>query len=134
MQMKRIYFDHNAMSPIRPQALTAMMKILAQVGNPSSVHWYGRKAHHGLEEARETIRIINKYVLKVPLSESEIETVLRDDAFKKPVFFSGSSFLFDKFATFLKNNNHIIKINHFIIFKFFMRLIHFLFNHLKMFA
>ncbi|HPI62849.1 MAG TPA: cysteine desulfurase family protein [Alphaproteobacteria bacterium] len=53
--MKRIYFDHNAMSPIRPQALTAMMKILAQVGNPSSVHWYGRKAHHGLEEARETI-------------------------------------------------------------------------------
>ena len=27
------------------------------------------------------------------------------------MFFSGSSFLFDKFATFLKNNNHIIKIN-----------------------
>ena len=62
-------------------------------------------------DARETIRIINKYVLKVPLSDSEIETVLRDDAFKKPVFFSGSSFLFDKFATFLKNNNHIVKIN-----------------------
>lgn len=64
-----------------------------------------------VNDARETIRIINKYVLKVPLSDSEIETVLRDDAFKKPVFFSGSSFLFDKFATFLKNNNHIIKIN-----------------------
>lgn len=63
------------------------------------------------EEARETIRIINKFVLKVPLSDDEIETVLRDDAFKKPVFFMGSTFLFDKFATFLKNNNHIIKIN-----------------------
>ena len=62
-------------------------------------------------EARETIRIINKFVLKVPLSDDEIETVLRDDAFKKPVFFMGSTFLFDKFATFLKNNNHIIKIN-----------------------
>lgn len=65
----------------------------------------------GVEEARETIRIINKFVLKVPLSDDEIETVLRDDAFKKPVFFMGSTFLFDKFATFLKNNNHIIKIN-----------------------
>lgn len=64
-----------------------------------------------VEEARESIRIINKFVLKVPLSDDEIETVLRDDAFKKPVFFMGSTFLFDKFATFLKNNNHIIKIN-----------------------
>lgn len=64
-----------------------------------------------VEEARETIRIINRFVLKVPLSDDEIETVLRDDAFKKPVFFMGSTFLFDKFATFLKNNNHIIKIN-----------------------
>lgn len=64
-----------------------------------------------VEEARETIRIINEYVLKIPLSKGEIETVLRDDAFKKPVFYSGSTFLFDKFATFLKNNNHIIKIN-----------------------
>lgn len=64
-----------------------------------------------VEEARGTIRIINKFVLKVPLSDDEIETVLRDDAFKKPVFFMGSTFLFDKFATFLKNNNHIIKIN-----------------------
>ena len=64
-----------------------------------------------VEEARETIRIINKFVMKVPLSDDEIETVLRDDAFKKPVFFMGSTFLFDKFATFLKNNNHIIKIN-----------------------
>lgn len=64
-----------------------------------------------VEEARETIRIINKFVLKVPLSDDEIETVLRDDAFKKPVFFMGSTFLFDKFATFLKNNSHIIKIN-----------------------
>ncbi len=64
-----------------------------------------------VEEARETIRIINKYVLKVPLSDSEIETILRDDSFKKPVFYSGSTFLFDKFAIFLKNNAHIIKIN-----------------------
>lgn len=64
-----------------------------------------------VEEARDTIRIINRFVLKVPLSDDEINTILRDDAFKKPVFFMGSTFLFDKFATFLKNNQHIIKIN-----------------------
>lgn len=63
------------------------------------------------EEARETIRLINRYVLSDPLSERELETILRDDAFKKPVFFKDSTFLFDKFATYLKNNNHIVKIN-----------------------
>lgn len=64
-----------------------------------------------VEEARETIRIINKYVLKEPLAESELETILRDESFKKPIFFKGATFLFDKFATYIKNNNHIIKIN-----------------------
>jgi len=64
-----------------------------------------------VEEARECIRIINKYVLKDPLAESELDVVLRDDAFDKPVFFKGTSFLFDKFAVFLKNNHHIIRIN-----------------------
>lgn len=65
-----------------------------------------------VEEARETIRIINKYILSDPLDDGEIETILRDDSFKKPVFFTKKgSFLFDKFATYIKNNNHIIKIN-----------------------
>lgn len=64
-----------------------------------------------VEEAKETIRIINQYILKEPLSNSELEVILRDDAFKKPVFFKGSNFLFDKFATYIKNNNHIIRIN-----------------------
>jgi len=63
------------------------------------------------EEARETIRLINRYILSDPLSDRELETILRDDAFKKPVFFKDKTFLFDKFATFLKNNNHIVKIN-----------------------
>lgn len=65
-----------------------------------------------VDEARETIRIINKYILPDPLEESELETILRDEAFQKPVFFNKrGGFLFDKFATYLKNNNHIIKIN-----------------------
>ena len=63
------------------------------------------------EETRETIRLINRYVLDEPLSDRELETILRDDAFKKPIFFKDKTFLFDKFAVYLKNNNHIVKIN-----------------------
>ena len=64
-----------------------------------------------VEESRETIRIINSYVLKDPLSDQEIETILRDDAFKKPVFFNGSRFLFDRFAAYMKNTQHVVIIN-----------------------
>jgi putative DNA primase/helicase len=64
-----------------------------------------------VEEIRETIKIINKYILKVPLSEKELEVILRDDAFKKQSFFKGSTFLFDKFSEFLKRDSHIIKLN-----------------------
>lgn len=64
-----------------------------------------------VEEARETIKLINKYVFKVPLSETELNIILRDDAFKKPIFFQGRTFLFDKFATYIKNNNYIVRIN-----------------------
>lgn len=64
-----------------------------------------------VEESRETIRIINQYVLKEPLSDDELEVVIRDEAFAKPVFFKGTTFLFDKFSVFLKNNHHIKRIN-----------------------
>lgn len=64
-----------------------------------------------VEETRECIRILNKFVLKEPLSDEELEVILRDDAFQKPVFFMGSTFLFDKFANYMINNHHIVKIN-----------------------
>lgn len=64
-----------------------------------------------VEETREAIRIINQFVLKDPLPEQELETILRDDAFKKPVFFNGGKFLFDRFAAYMKNTQHVIRIN-----------------------
>lgn len=65
-----------------------------------------------VDEARQTIKIINKYILKDPLDENEIDTILRDEAFQKPVFFTRTgAFLFDRFASYIKSNNHIIKIN-----------------------
>lgn len=64
-----------------------------------------------VEETRECIRILNKFVLKEPLSDDELEVILRDEAFQKPVFFIGATFMFDKFANYLKNNIHVVKIN-----------------------
>jgi putative DNA primase/helicase len=68
-------------------------------------------ADYSVDEARETIKLINRFILKDPLAEDELDIILRDDAFQKPVFFKGTSFLFDKFAVFLKNNHHIKRIN-----------------------
>lgn len=62
------------------------------------------------EEARECIEIINKYVLREPLSEDELETILRDEAFPVDTFFDGKKFLHNNFAEFLKNNDHIKRI------------------------
>lgn len=64
-----------------------------------------------VDETRETIRIINKWVLPEPLSDDELEVILRDDAFKKPIFFNGAQFLFDKFANYMRNTQHIVVIN-----------------------
>lgn len=61
-------------------------------------------------EARDCINIINKYVLEKPLDEKELDTVLRDEAFKKPVFYDGKSFLHDAFGRFLISEYNIIKI------------------------
>ena len=70
-----------------------------------------QSAGYSKEEARETIRIINRFVLKNPLQDKEIDTVLRDEAFQKPTFFEGKTFLHDKFGKFLISEYHIIKIN-----------------------
>lgn len=64
-----------------------------------------------VDDCRECIRILNQYIMKDPLDAAELEVILRDEAFQKPVFFLGSTFLFDKFATYLKNNSHVVKIN-----------------------
>ena len=64
-----------------------------------------------VDETREAIRILNRFVFKEPLPDEELETILRDEAFQKPVFFNGSSFLFDKFAAYMKNNFNVVKIN-----------------------
>jgi cysteine desulfurase len=49
--MSRIYFDHNATSPLRPEARQAFLQAL-EAGNASSVHAEGRAARALIESAR----------------------------------------------------------------------------------
>jgi cysteine desulfurase len=50
-----IYLDCNASTPLRASAQAAMVDALAGVGNPSSVHRYGRLARRLIEDARERV-------------------------------------------------------------------------------
>ena len=63
------------------------------------------------DQCRETLKIINGYVLPEPLDESELEVIMRDDAFEKPIFFQGKTFLHDAFANWMINQHHIKRIN-----------------------
>ena len=54
--MHSVYLDYNATTPLRPEALDAMLPYLREgFGNPSSAHWAGRRAKQGLEDARERV-------------------------------------------------------------------------------
>lgn len=63
------------------------------------------------EEIKDTIKLINAHILPESLDEAELEKILREDSFKKPVFYGkNGNFLFDKFANYLRGNFNIIKI------------------------
>src|SRR5262245_27939566 len=52
----RIYLDHNATTPVRPEVVEAMATALRERwGNPSSVHAEGAAARAALERAREQV-------------------------------------------------------------------------------
>ena len=51
-----IYLDHAATTPLRPEALEAMLPYLTgEFGNPSSSHMFGRRARAALDEAHESV-------------------------------------------------------------------------------
>jgi len=49
------YLDHGATTPMLPEAIAAMSAVMAQPGNPSSIHSSGRQARRIVEENRELI-------------------------------------------------------------------------------
>lgn len=63
------------------------------------------------DESKTCIKILNKYLLADPMSDEDIERITRDDAFPSDTFYNGKTFLHNNFAQFLKNNDHIKRIN-----------------------
>lgn len=54
--MQHIYLDHAATSPMHPDVVKSMLPFMTEAfGNPSSIHFFGRKSRHAVDEARQTI-------------------------------------------------------------------------------
>jgi len=54
--MRKIYLDHAATTPVRPEVLETMLPYFNEkFGNASSIHGFGRDAKVALEEAREKV-------------------------------------------------------------------------------
>src|SRR5256712_12284183 len=57
MSKRLVYLDNAATTPVREEALEAMLPYLGKdaFGNPSSAHRFGRAARAGIEEAKRSI-------------------------------------------------------------------------------
>lgn len=65
------------------------------------------------ETIRDTFKLINDYIFDDKLSSSELNTILRDEAFDnlRPAFFDKSTFLHHIFGDYIANNNYIYTYN-----------------------
>jgi len=59
--VSRIYFDHNATTPVAGACVDAMAAVLREdFGNPSSVHHFGQRAKARMDDARTAVaRLLN---------------------------------------------------------------------------
>jgi cysteine desulfurase len=56
--LERIYLDHAATTPVHPEVLSAMVKVMeAEYGNPSSIHHFGREARKILDDTRHALAL-----------------------------------------------------------------------------
>ena len=63
--MKRIYMDHAATTPLRPEVREAMMPYLTDAyGNPSSLHAFGRESRIALDTARHHIACVTSIAIR----------------------------------------------------------------------
>ncbi|NOZ85332.1 MAG: cysteine desulfurase NifS [Deltaproteobacteria bacterium] len=52
----RVYFDHNATTPVRPEVFEAIRPFLTEkFGNPSSLHWAGEEVAIEVDKARKEV-------------------------------------------------------------------------------
>jgi cysteine desulfurase len=56
LTMRRVYFDHNATTPVGRDVLEAMLPYFAdEFGNASSIHSFGQRTRAAVERARESV-------------------------------------------------------------------------------
>lgn len=63
------------------------------------------------EQIRESIRIINKFIVKTPVTDRELDTILRDESFKKECFYLKGKLQYEKLAKYLITEENVVKIN-----------------------
>lgn len=63
------------------------------------------------EEIRESIKIVNYYIIKEPVKDNELEIILRDEAFRKECFYIKNKLQYEKLARYLISDENVIKIN-----------------------
>lgn len=71
---KITYLDYNATTPVRPEVIDRVAKLLAEPHNASSVHFYGREGKKHLENAREIIaQAVNAWKNEIVFTSSGTE-------------------------------------------------------------
>jgi len=75
MEMKRIYMDYAATTPVDPRVLKAMLPYFSKkFGNTMSLHSFGQEAKKALEEAREKVaELMNAKKGKIIFTSSATE-------------------------------------------------------------
>jgi cysteine desulfurase len=54
--MRRLYFDHNASTPLAPEVAAVMRRVMEEAfGNPSSPHWAGAPARELIDKSRQQV-------------------------------------------------------------------------------
>lgn len=56
METRKVYLDHSATTPVAKEVVEAMLPFLGgKMGNPNSLHVWGREAKVAMDEARESV-------------------------------------------------------------------------------
>lgn len=71
-----IYLDHNATTPIRPEVIKLITKIMGETGNASATHQAGQKASMHVERAREQVaKAVNTRPAQVIFTSCATESI-----------------------------------------------------------
>lgn len=63
------------------------------------------------DQIRQVLDNTNRFILAEPLSQNELDTITRDEAFDNPIFYSGKVFLHNIFGDYLIRQYHIARID-----------------------